>query len=202
MLINFKGKRVLILGGGRVALRKARQFCRAGARVVVASKGFASGFKEIQVERVGLKSFEDSRFLSKAFLVIAATDDKSLNANISEACRQAGIMCNSVDDLDSEVYMAASFNRGPLSIWISTRGASPGLSKMARREIEKGLGPEWGAMAVLQSEARSELKRRVGSQPTRGAILNKILGDDRVWSLLRSGDMAGARQVAKKHMEV
>jgi precorrin-2 dehydrogenase/sirohydrochlorin ferrochelatase len=202
LLINFKGKKVLIVGGGKVALRKARTFSRAGARVVVASREFTAGFSGMPVERVRLKSLEYPRSYSNAFLVIAATDDKALNASISSACRRAGVMCNSVDDLDSEVYMAASISRGPLSIWISTRGASPGLSKMARKEIEKGLGPEWGAMAVLQSEVRAELKKNVRSQAARSAILTEILGDGHVWSLLRSGNVKGARLAIKRHMRV
>jgi siroheme synthase-like protein len=202
LLIDFKGKDVLIVGGGNVALRKAKIFCRAGAKVVVASKVFATGFRALPVERIRMKSFEDPRFHSKAFLVIAATDDRTLNASLSEACRRAGVICNSVDDPDSEVYMAASISRGPINIWISTRGASPGLSKMARKEIERKIGPEWGAMAVLQSEARSELKKRVRSQAARRAILTRILGDSNVWDLLKSGNMAGARRAIKKHMGV
>jgi siroheme synthase-like protein len=76
-------------------------------------------------------------------------------------------------------------SRGPLRIAVSSGGASPGLSRMARQEIEKTIGPEWGAMADLQATARTELKRICRSKEKRKQVVGQILKDRELWDLLR-----------------
>ncbi len=201
-MIDFNGRLVIIIGGGQVGLRKASVFCRAGADVRVISKDFAKGFKRLPAKLVKVRNFEDLGLLKHAFLVVAATNDHDLNSQIKRSCREAGVMCNSVDDEDSDVYLPSIIARGPLTICISTRGASPALSKRARIMIEEFIGPEWGKMAVLLAEARVMLKSSIAAQSSRKEVLSGILNDKAIWSQLRKGDIAGARRtITKRHLE-
>ncbi|MBU0685734.1 MAG: bifunctional precorrin-2 dehydrogenase/sirohydrochlorin ferrochelatase [Thermoplasmatota archaeon] len=198
LIIDFKDKPVVICGGGNVGLRKAKIFCRAGARVRVLSKEFAKGFDSLPVDKLKVSSINDLRVLDGAFIVIAATDDPDTNSRISRACEQKAIMCNSVDNLESEVYLPSIITRGPLTIGISTKGDSPGLSRMARLRIEKIIGPEWGRMAALQAEVRSRLKSSERTQSSRRKVIHKILDDPDIWKALEAGNMRRARGLAAK----
>lgn len=198
LMIDFKDKPVVILGGGNVGLRKAKIFCRAGARVRVISKEFAKGFDALPVDKLKVSSLDDLRVLDGAFIVIAATDDPDLNSRISRACKQKAIMCNSVDNQESEVYLPSIMTRGALTICISTKGESPALSRMARLEIEKIIGPEWGRMAALQAEVRSRLKSSARSQSSRSKVIYKVLDDPDIWKALEAGDLKRARGLAAK----
>lgn len=195
LMIDFEGKRVVIVGGGSVGLRKAKAFARAGADVEVVSRDIAAGFSKLPVKRTKVDSFKDLDTLGDALLVIAATDDRDLNARISRFCAERGVLCNIVDDPNSEVYMPSIVTRGPLTVAISTRGASPALAKRARIEIEGAIGPEWGAMASLLAVARAELKSSTASQATRKRILDRILMDRDIWKALASGDRRRARRL-------
>jgi siroheme synthase-like protein len=198
LMIDFEGKRVIVIGGGRVGLRKARTFRQAGAEVEVVSREFARGFAGLPVKRTRVDTFDDLKMLGTAFLVIAATDDPELNARIYSACRGRGVLCNVVDDPRSEVYMPSIVSRGPLTVAISTGGASPALAKRARQEIEGAIGPAWGGMAALLGEARNDLKRSTPSQATRRRTLSKIIEDEGIWRALESGDRRRARRLMKE----
>ena len=110
----------------------------------------------------------------------------------SRECRRLGVLCNSVDDLASEVHFPSMVSRGPLRIAVSSGGTSPGLSRLARITIEKTIGPEWGGMAQLQAVARSELKRLCRSPAERKRIIGHILADQSLWDLLREDDLDAA----------
>lgn len=198
LMIDFEDKLVVIYGGGRVGLRKARAFCRAGAKVKVVSKTFSRGFDSLQTERIKAGSLEALRAMDGAFMVVAATDDPDENRRIARTCRTRSIMCNSVDDTGSEVYFSSSVERGPLTIGISTRGESPALSKAVRIRIEEVIGPEWGRMAVLQAHVRSKLKESRLSQPSRRKVIYRVLHDKQIWKALEEDDMKRARELASK----
>ncbi len=198
LMIDFEDKLVVIYGGGSVGLRKARTFCKAGARVKVVSKTFSRGFDSLPARRVMASSSEGLRAMDGAFLVVAATDDPAENSRIARSCRKRSIMCNSVDDPASEVYFSSNVQRGPLVIGISTRGESPALSKAVRLRIEKVIGPEWGRMAVLQAHVRARLKGSKLSQPSRRNVIYRVLRDKQIWKALEEGDLKKARKLASE----
>jgi siroheme synthase-like protein len=198
LMIDFRGKGVLIVGGGAVGLRKAKVFLKAGADVTVLAKEFAAGFERLKVTRVRAGTAAVSKMLSRAFFVVAATNDRVLNYRIAHACERRGIPCNIVDDPRSGVYMTSTVIQGPITIGISTNGASPALARKARTEIGRLIGPEWSAMAALQAEARDALRGARGSQASRREILLRMVDDDEVWALLRARDLEGARRFARQ----
>lgn len=198
IMIDFLDREVIVFGGGQVGLRKARTFAKAGAKVTVISEEFSRDFEKIDAKLMKKKVSSPDEFIKKAFMAIAATDDPQLNTRISESCRKYHVLCNVVDDPRSETYMPSIISRGPLTIGISTRGESPGLSKFTRKAIEKRIGPEFAQMARLQAYARNKLKNIVKSQPKRGRILTKILEDEEVWTHLRAKRFEKAKSVVDR----
>lgn len=185
LVIDFADQQVLVFGGGSLGLAKAQILCGAGARVTVIADRFVKGFDKLPAELRTEEFPQDLEFLSEAFFVVAATNNRDRDARILNECRRLGVLCNSVDDLASGVHFPSMVSRGPLRIAVSSGGTSPGLSRMARQEIEKAIGPEWGAMADLQAAARTELKSVCRSKEKRKQIIGQILKDQELWGLLR-----------------
>ena len=125
------------------------------------------------------KGFE--RYLHNAFIVIPATSDPKLNRAIEIEASKRGILVNKVDGA-GEVVVPSLIRKGPITIAISTE--NPALSKYMRLQLEKELSGNYQAMSQLLSDIRPELKRSISLQKERARILQEILEDQVVWSLL------------------
>lgn len=91
--LHLQGKRVLIIGGGAVALRKARQFADEQALVTVLAPSFISAFDALAVRRI---SAGYARACLRGYLLVyAASDDAELNAQIVRDAGEEGILCGS-----------------------------------------------------------------------------------------------------------
>jgi len=200
LILNLKDKKILVIGGGKVALRKAKLFSGFG-NVTVVSEDFLPEFEDMNVTRIKSKVGNNiSAMIANADIVIAATNDRNLNQNIEIAARKMGKWVNRVDSI-GDILVPSIIKRGDLTVGISTLGKSPALSKFTRMELERTLGEEYGLMAELQHEMRKKLKENVKRRKEREGILWKILEDKEVWSLLRRKDLEGARARCKKFLE-
>ncbi|MBN1323993.1 MAG: bifunctional precorrin-2 dehydrogenase/sirohydrochlorin ferrochelatase [Methanotrichaceae archaeon] len=184
LLLDMEGRKVVILGGGEVAERKARLFCHH-AEVVVVSLEFTEGLMELAREGklwiVAASLPEGAEgHLDGAFLAIPATDDKGLNSLLEERARSLGALVNRVDGR-GEVVVPSILKKGEITIAIST--GSPAFSRYLRRRLEAEM-EGYAQMARLLGEIRPLLRGRIKSQAKRREILWQILADDEIWSLL------------------
>ncbi len=184
LLLDMDGRKVVILGGGAVAERKARLFC-PHAQVVVVSLEFTSDLMELaqegKLELIFASLPEGAEgHLDGAFLAIPATDDKDLNSLLEERARSLGALVNRVDGR-GEVVVPSILRKGEITLAIST--GSPAFSRYLRRRLEAKM-EGYALMAQLLGEIRPLLRGRLRSQARRREILWQILGDDEIWSLL------------------
>ena len=125
ILVEASGLRVLIVGGGAVATRKARQLAQAGAVVRIVAPELDDELEELVVER-GLvvdRRFYESADIGDAQLVIAATDDRIVNAGIARDADAESRLLNAADHSgDGNFAMMATHRRGPLTIGVSAGG--------------------------------------------------------------------------------
>lgn len=194
---DLQDERVVIFGGGPVAARKAGYFGRE-AEVVVVSETFVDRIGNIDCQKVRASitlSLVDS-FVTDAFLVIPATDDKSLNRDIEDRARMADALVNSVDHAGDTITPSTVEGR-LLTVAISTHGASPATSKYLRQCLEPEI-ERIDAMADLQADLRDVLGNRAPSE--RREVLWRVLQDDRVWEALASDETERARILARKHV--
>ena len=118
IFINLEGRRVLIVGGGHVALRKAERLSPYGADIFAVAPEFIPGFAGIPGVTLLERRFEPGD-IDGAALVIAATDDPELNAAVSELCRWENVPVNVVDDIEKCSFVFPSLvRRGELSVGI------------------------------------------------------------------------------------
>jgi siroheme synthase-like protein len=198
--LDLRGRRCLVIGGGVVALRKVEALLRCGAEVVVIAPELSVELAaRVRERRVGHQPRE-FRFgdLEGAFLVVAATDDQSVNARVFEEADRRGLLVNVVDDPARCTFLVPSaIHRGPITIAISTGGASPALAKRVREQVERAVGPEYGALAALMGELREEVKRAHADESARRRVWQRILDSD-IIELLRAGQPEAAREKARQ----
>ena len=158
IFINLEGRRVLIVGGGHVALRKAERLSPYGADIFAVAPEFIPGFAGIPGVTLLERRFEPGD-IEGAALVVAATDDGELNAAVSELCRWENIPVNVVDDLEKCSFVfPALVQRGELSVGISTGGASPSAAQYVRRGVEQLVPEGFEGILDFLSAHRAEVK--------------------------------------------
>lgn len=187
------GARVLLVGGGDVALRKASVMARAGAHVAVVAPRIQSSLKQLLLPpHVWAERPFEVADVEGARLVVAATDDRQLNARVSAAARAAGVPVNVVDQPDLCTFiMPALVDRAPILVGVSSAGAAPVLARTLRARIEALLPSGLGELARLLERYRGEVKARFGSVPARRAFWERVL-DGPVAELVYAGELGAA----------
>ena len=127
---------MLVVGAGKVALRKTRSLVEAGARVTVVSPECEPEFEELPV-RLVRRGFRASD-LANALLVFAATNDRLTNHRIGIAAKGRGVFANISDSPEESGFVVpARVNGADLQIAISTGVDNPRLSAELRRQLEE-----------------------------------------------------------------
>ncbi|CAG8865689.1 Siroheme synthase [Pseudomonas fluorescens] len=158
---KLQGSRVLIVGGGEIALRKARLLADAGAALRVVApevEGQLSalareGGGEVRVRGYQLQDLDGCR------LVIAATDDPALNAQVSADAQQRSLPVNVVDaPALCTVIFPAIVDRSPLVVAVSSGGDAPVLARLIRAKLEAWIPSAYGELAGLAARFRHKVK--------------------------------------------
>lgn len=168
MFVNLQNAPVLLVGGGTVALRKAEKLLPYGPHITVVSPAIAPELAALPGLTLCRRAFAESDLQGPPALVIAATDDASLNHRISALCRAQRIPVNVVDDLAACGFVfPALVQRGRLSVGISTGGASPTAAVWLKERIEALLPPHFAAALDRLEALRPTLKARVPDEHAR-----------------------------------
>lgn len=158
---KLQNRRVLVVGGGEIALRKARLLADAGGTLRVVSPDVVSELRELVEHGAGelvLRGYETGD-LQSVSLVIAATDDMPLNAQISQQAQALGIPVNVVDaPALCSVIFPAIVDRSPLIVAVSSGGDAPVLARLIRAKIETWIPATYGQLAGLAKVFRAQVK--------------------------------------------
>ena len=147
----------LVVGGGPVAARKTKGLLASRARVRLVSPHISPDLAELadQGEIVWLARPYQKEDLVGAVLVFAATNDPTIQEQISHDAEERGILVNRADDPSrGDFHLPASVRRGALLITISTSGQSPALSATLRRRLERELGDVYTPLTELCGRLR------------------------------------------------
>ena len=158
---NLKGRNVLLVGGGEVALRKGRLLADAGAALKVVAPEVDPQLLELAQTSQGsvqLRGYQAGD-LQGICLVIAATDDEPLNAQISAQAQALGVPVNVVDAPKlCSVIFPAIVDRSPLIVAITSGGDAPVLARLIRAKIETWIPATYGQLARLSKRFRARVK--------------------------------------------
>ncbi len=180
----------LVIGGGEVAERKTLSLLEAGADVTIVSPTLTpklAGLARAEKIRHLPRDFEEHD-LSGMFLAVAATDSPIVNSDVGRLCRKKHILVNVAAPPEESTFIVPSVvERGDLVIAVSTGGASPGLSKRIRMELEEKYGKEYEQFLIRMAGLRKRLMEEVPSEESRKEILQAVLDSD-VLYLLKNGE--------------
>ncbi len=181
IFLNLTARRVVLIGAGSVALRKAQALLAAGARLVVIADRLDPSFialaKNDKAELIESKYSKD--YLSCAVLVIAATNDPQLNRRIYEDCQQLDILCNVVDQPKlCDFFVPAVVERGGLQIAVGTGGGCPAYAAHLRKKLEAIFTEEHGKFLDELQAVRRQIIEQIGEPAQRKALLAKLADDE------------------------
>jgi precorrin-2 dehydrogenase / sirohydrochlorin ferrochelatase len=185
--LNLKGKKVVVVGGGKVAERKVLTLLRAGAVVTVISPLLTKRLQK--AKEAGHMSHLPRAYrkgdLKDSFMVIAATDTPEVNTSV--AADAPGLL--NVVDVPSECnFIAPSVvERGPLVFAISTGGTSPAFAKAVRREIEKSYGKVFSDYLGFVKTLRFRAMQDITDKAAREKFLKNLASGDMLDTLRRKG---------------
>ena len=169
--LNLAGKRCVILGGGAIAQGKLAALRDAGAKITVISPQATDGIKraaqrgDITLQQ---REYRDGD-LAGAFIAVAATNVWHVNRQIFEEAEERGVLLNVVDDPDQCTFIAPSIvRRDPITLAVSTGGASPALARKLRETLAESPALQWADLAGALGRARRVIKeKRTVIDPTR-----------------------------------
>jgi uroporphyrin-III C-methyltransferase/precorrin-2 dehydrogenase/sirohydrochlorin ferrochelatase len=199
--LELSGRRCVVVGGGEVGEHKARSLVNAGGTVVVIAENFTQGLEDIaRLGEVKLvrKSYSYGD-LEGAFLAIAATEDKGVNAEIFKEAEERQVLLNAVDDNEHCHFAVPSIvRRGDFLLAISTGGKAPALAKRLRISLGKEFGTEYGDLVELLGEVRQEALAQREVEFDTWARWWQVALDQDLLSLVREGRIGLARQVVRR----
>jgi precorrin-2 dehydrogenase/sirohydrochlorin ferrochelatase len=163
VFLNLAGKRCVIFGGGTIAEGKISKLKKTGAQITIISPDATPAIQKMANK--GVVEWTARKYqpgdLEGAFLGIAATDKRQVNQQIFQEAQELGVVLNVVDDPDLCGFIAPSVvERGPVTVAISTGGASPALARKLRETLAAAPALEWADLAGVLSKARKEIKKR------------------------------------------
>ena len=195
MFAKLEGRPVLLVGGGEVALRKARLLLAAGARLTLISPELESGFAEFSGRFTHLAERFTPEHLAGQQLVVAATDDLEVNALVYLSANRLGLFVNVVDDpVRSSFIFPSIIDRSPLMVAVSSGGKAPVLVRLLRERLESLLPRHLGGLAELSGRVRGKAKQLLASLSDRRRFWERAFASNTLASLIEKQDWQGAER--------
>lgn len=178
---DIEKKKWLLVGGGRVAAGKFSRLIAFTRKITVIAPEISDEIKK--------DAASDARLLERDFkaadlddadIIVAATDDKALNAQIASLCREKNIPVNAVDDPENcDFIFPAIIKKGRLTVSVSTNGASPIYAAMLKKQINDSLPEDIDIILEKMAALRKIVPERIPtlSQHERGMIYKKALSE-------------------------
>lgn len=172
--VDVENQNCLVVGGGVVALRKIEKLLPFNPNITVVSPKIHKEILSIENINIINRKFDFNDLKEKSF-VITATDDKVLNKEIYNSCKENNIPVNTVDDKDncSFIFPALAKNNG-VTVAISTSGKSPLYAKYLRKKIESLIQDSESIVDNL-SKYREKIKNEISLEENRKVAFEKLL---------------------------
>ena len=185
ILLDLRGRRCVVVGGGRVAQRKVLSLLRAGASVHVISPSLTPRLAVLAgKKKIGLtaRAYREGDLATLAHgtapsLVFAATSDPQAQREVRKEAEEIGALVNVASERDlSSFLVPASFTQGDLQVAISTSGASPALARTLRRQLQQTLGRDYRSYLRFMRDARRRVLETVPDERQRARVFRQLTG--------------------------
>jgi precorrin-2 dehydrogenase/sirohydrochlorin ferrochelatase len=203
IFLELSDRRVVLVGGGAVAIRKAQTLLEAGARLVVvteeASETLTVLCRQHGAELIRAKYAKE--YLGEAVLVIAATNDRQINEQVYRDCQTLEILCNVVDEPQlCDFFVPAVVKRGNLQIAVGTQGDCPAYAGHLRKKLEAMFTEEHGRFLTELEHVRGRIVKEAPGPQERKALLGQ-LADDASFEYFKAHGSSAWREMAQRAIE-
>lgn len=190
IMLDLRGCKCVLVGGGSVAERKVATLQPSGAEILIVSPRLTPKLKQAweQGQLAWNERCYEQGDLQGAFMVFALTDQPFINDQIVAEAHKLGIMVNHAGEGARGSFITpSSFRRGELIVAVSTSGAAPEAAKRISTEIEEQFGDEYEEYIRFLSWARLVIKKRVQDISRRKLLFKKLAMID-VLKEIRTGE--------------
>jgi len=189
-MLNLEGKKVVVVGGGKVAERKVTGLLGTGASIIVISPSATENLRGLAEN--GMIQWVEKSFNKKdiegAFLIYAATNDVELNQYVKNAASDQQLVTIVDDPEGSDFHVPSHMVQGRLSIAVSTGGASPTLARKIREQLESQFDERYDDYLEFLYLARKRVLKEVNEPFRKRKILAAIASEE----FLNSNDREAA----------
>ena len=188
--LELSGRRVVIIGAGAVAARKAQSLLDAGARLVIVAEHINDMLTALcqGANAKLIKSRYSRDYLVGAVLAIAATANPQLNKRIYNDCQELEVLCNVVDNPQlCDFFVPAVVKRGDLQIAIGTEGHSPAYAGHLRKKLERTFTDKHGEFLTELKMLRKYIIEQVPDSTDRKALLGQLVDDESFEYFVQNG---------------
>ncbi len=196
-------QRVLVVGGGQVALRKVQMLLRAQAQIRLVTPQILPELQALlqdTIHQIELRDYIDAD-LDTIKLVVAATDNSAVNVAVWQAASARNIPVNVVDQPELCSFIFPSIlDRSPVIVAVSSGGKAPVLARLLRARLETLIPSAYGALAILLGEYRYQVKQKLTSLTYRMRFWESIVNGP-VAEMMMSGQKAKAEELLLQQLE-
>ena len=187
--LDLDEREVLLVGGGKVALRKFKKLLKTGTFVRIVSPELKKKFKKFLEQKSENNNWQyfkrkfQEEDLKDIFIVIAASDDQKTNKRIASLAKEKNILTNIVDNKEiSDFILPSVVERGDFMLSFSTNGKLPALSRELRIEFEEKFGKEYELYLEMIGEIRKKVICEIDDIQKRKSIFRSLADRDLIES--------------------
>jgi uroporphyrin-III C-methyltransferase / precorrin-2 dehydrogenase / sirohydrochlorin ferrochelatase len=200
VFFDLSGQKVLIVGGGEVALRKVSLLERTGALITVVAPQIAPELMERAAAgklKLAIREFAPDD-LDGARLVIVATARRAVNRWIAKLSEARNVPVNVVDDREASRFIVpAIIDRDPVLVAVSTGGTSPVLARRLRERLEALIPKRIGELASWLKALRGAARQKLRDTDERRRFFETVVDGSAARRFIE-GDSQGARRIAQQ----
>ncbi len=182
IFLKLDNKKVLIIGGGLIALQKLKGLLNTEAKITIIAPHIIDEIKDARGEFPNIRKIE---FIERdyaygdelsAFMVIAATDNPEINNMIATRCRDQMILANSVDQPEfCDFYVPSIIESGSIKVAISTNGKAPSVARKLREDLSSLIEERYKNLVEIVNEFRLKIQKKIIAEenfPRRMKLIN------------------------------
>lgn len=177
IMLNLKGKNVVVVGGGRVAYQKLKGLENMGANIKIISPNISSKIEEWlkQHDAVWIQKEYEPSDIENADVIFATTNNSVVNNEIRQQKGNHQLLLQADQPEESDFISPAVLRRGKLSIAISTNGASPALARKLKKKLENQFEESFADYVQFLEDARKCILDEINDTSLKKKVLNRLV---------------------------
>jgi len=200
-MLQLNKKPVLIVGGGKIAARKAPALIAAGAKLTILSPELHESLQGQNIQWIRAEYQPETLAELRPVLLFAATNQPALNQQIAEDARKLSIFANLADNAEaSDFHNMAILEKVPFTVAISSGAASPALLSLLKQRLASALSDGLILFAQWLGELRVLAREEIDRQESRQALYERLIASD-VLHLLETGKSEEAKSLFNSIIE-